>query len=130
MAAAVVQVIEVLASRKSEPSQIAKRIVLASQRPVRTGLFDGTPLEVISNIKVLCGHTQSFTGISMQELAGKHLILLAFMRRRIGLVVATLRFHSALIQSLQTRDISTAIETLAQRSRITNHLSPSKTLFP
>ncbi|RMQ44820.1 hypothetical protein ALQ05_200318 [Pseudomonas amygdali pv. mori] len=63
VAAAVIQVVQVLAGGKGQCGQVAKWIVLVGQRALRRGLCGQSPQRVVSKFQFLGGHAQFSAGV-------------------------------------------------------------------
>ena len=61
VATAVIQMIQVLASRQRQRGQIAERIVFVVQRTLRGGLFDQTAKYVVGKFQLFFADAKPFT---------------------------------------------------------------------
>ncbi|SOQ04598.1 hypothetical protein CFBP2118_05065 [Pseudomonas syringae pv. syringae] len=63
VAAAVIQVVQMLAGGQGQRGQVAKRIVLVGQRALRRGFFDEAAEQVVGEVDLLSGDAQFSAGV-------------------------------------------------------------------
>ncbi len=68
VAAAVIQVVQVLAGGKRQRGQVAQRIVVVGQRALWRGLFDESAQQVVGKFQFLGGDTEFSAGVGLFAL--------------------------------------------------------------